>query len=109
MHFVDVVKFTLRIVLSQNSPAYCREIKKKEEDPKVKQMFDKLEKKQRKRQRYQARMDFTGGQKSLDIALEVAAIKIQVIFRGLQARKRVELKRQELAAAEREMTPRPAG
>jgi hypothetical protein len=92
MHFLDAVKLAIRVILSSNHPEQMREIKESEEDPKLLKEFQALEMEQKKRQRYDA---FEGKPGAIDLPAEVASTKIQVLFKGRQARKKVNQLKEE--------------
>lgn len=93
MHFLDAVKLAIRVILSCNSPDQMREIKQSEEDPTLAKEFNILEGVQKKRQQYNVFEEQPG---AIDLPAEVASTKIQVLFQGRQARKRVnQLKEQK--------------
>jgi hypothetical protein len=92
MHFLDAVKLAIRVILSCNSPDQLREIKQSEEDPKLQKDFTQWESEQKKRQKYDHFEDQPG---AIDLPAEVASTKIQVLFKGRQARKKVNQLKEE--------------
>eukprot|EP00746_Dinoflagellata_sp_MGD_P070983 gnl/MRDRNA2_/MRDRNA2_28979_c0_seq1.p1 gnl/MRDRNA2_/MRDRNA2_28979_c0~~gnl/MRDRNA2_/MRDRNA2_28979_c0_seq1.p1 ORF type:complete len:1603 (-),score=314.70 gnl/MRDRNA2_/MRDRNA2_28979_c0_seq1:143-4951(-) len=92
MHFLDAVKLAIRVILSCNSPDQLREIKQSEEDPKLQKDFQHLETEQKKRQKYNT---FEAQPGAIDLPAEVASTKIQVLFKGRQARKKVNQLKEE--------------
>lgn len=112
MHFVDAVQMAFAVVLSQNSPMHCKLMKEKaEEDVKESKKIKHFEEKHKKTKDFQRKM--TGGGKETDLATEVASTKIQVLFQGRQARKKVLAEKRALEQqrdiAVKAQTPPAAG
>eukprot|EP00746_Dinoflagellata_sp_MGD_P168034 gnl/MRDRNA2_/MRDRNA2_99120_c0_seq1.p1 gnl/MRDRNA2_/MRDRNA2_99120_c0~~gnl/MRDRNA2_/MRDRNA2_99120_c0_seq1.p1 ORF type:complete len:1018 (-),score=164.15 gnl/MRDRNA2_/MRDRNA2_99120_c0_seq1:46-2886(-) len=112
MHFIDVVKMTFAVVLSQNDPMHCRMMKEKaEEDVKETKKMQHAEDRHKRGKDFQRKMSCQG--KFTDLATEVASTKIQVLFQGRQARKKVLMQKQELRMEEEQRqkaaTPPVAG
>merc|ERR1719160_2176519 len=105
MHFLDTVKMTMAVVLSQNHPAYFREMRKKEQEAEddhgFLSKFLHLEKQQQKRQKY----DQTMNQRCVFLAEEVASLKIQVMFKGRQERRRFEARKAQAADRKQNALP----
>lgn len=97
MHFIDAVKMAFAVVLSQNSSMHCKMMKDKaQEDVKESHKIARAEEKHKKAKDFQRKI---GGPTRTDLATEVASTKIQVLFIGRKARKRVLKEKRELEAA----------
>merc|ERR1719171_876802 len=68
IHFIDAVKLALRVILSNNSAAYNKEIEKKENEDGIMKLFTVLEEQQKKRQNFNRCMTKEGD--SLNLATE---------------------------------------
>jgi hypothetical protein len=104
MHFLDAVKLAIRVILSANNPEQMREIKNSEEDPKLGKALTSLDSKQKKREGYQQFEQLPG---AIDLPAEVASTKIQVLFKGRQARKKVSQLKEEKRIAKQDSISGP--
>jgi hypothetical protein len=107
MHFIDAVKMTFAVVLSQNSATHCKLMKEKaEEDVKEAVKIKHLEERKKNEKEFKRKITSVG---TTDLATEVAATKIQVLFIGRTARKRVLAKKAAVYQSNRTQTPPAAG
>jgi len=105
MHFIDVVKVVLRIVLSSNNPQVLSEIKESSAaNPKLQRKLDALENQQKARQKYRVIMCQPD---CSDLNVDVATIKLAGLLRIIRAKKLMRLLMDARAKGELKNTVQP--
>eukprot|EP00746_Dinoflagellata_sp_MGD_P008476 gnl/MRDRNA2_/MRDRNA2_116976_c0_seq1.p1 gnl/MRDRNA2_/MRDRNA2_116976_c0~~gnl/MRDRNA2_/MRDRNA2_116976_c0_seq1.p1 ORF type:complete len:1680 (-),score=292.24 gnl/MRDRNA2_/MRDRNA2_116976_c0_seq1:144-4679(-) len=88
MHFIDVVKVVVTLVLASNNPETLQEIHSfTEKNEKVKEELAELERQQKARQRY---ADLVAGAQCSNLQEDVALAKLAGLFKIIKAKKRVK-------------------
>jgi hypothetical protein len=107
MHFIDVVKVVLSMVLSCNDPSVLTELKScTENDEKVKNQLEELEKQQKARHKYDILASKEG---CTDLKQDVAVTKIAGLLRIIKAKRRVRMLVEEIKRRQAASEPPKAG